>query len=445
MRELPQTSELPQALEFPQTFEQEALWIADQFMADPSPFLETWAQHITGPLDVPALERALAALVERHAVLRTRFTLGDDGPVQSVDPAGTVPLERLPWPGGDLHDTLRRAGQRPLDLSVSPARLTLYDRAPGEYVLLLQIHHVAVDDASLVLLDQELSALYTEQAGGAPAKLPPPGLTLGEHAVRARAAGIAPADLAFWAEFLDGAPALTHLPPRPRPLAARRGSACDTVRATVPADLGDALRTAARALRTTPHVLMSTCMAVTAAAVNGEDVVIGSPVSRRGAPDLDEVFGCLTDLLPVRYRVPADATFSTVCAAAKRASLSVLRHRNVPYARLGGGVTRTRGVLSGAHLGRICLVLDQSPSRLELPGLRCERVHVGGASAKFDWLQYVVADGRGWDVRADYALDFFTADEAALVLRQWLTALAAAADDPDVPVRALFDRLAAIA
>ncbi|MFD9062375.1 condensation domain-containing protein [Kitasatospora purpeofusca] len=436
--------------EFPQTYEQEALWIADRFLGDPSPFLETWAQRILGPLDVPALERALAALVARHAVLRSGFDLGDDGPVQIVDPAGTVPLERLPWPGGeldpdDLFGPLRRAGQRPLDLTVSPARFTLYDRAPDEHVLLLQIHHVAVDDASLVLLDRELSALYTEETGGAPAGLEPPALLLGEHAVRARAAGIDPADLAFWADFLAGAPTLTQLPPRPRPLAARRGSACDTVRTTVPAALGDAVRAAARALRTTPHVLMSTCMAVTAAAVDSEDVVIGTPVSRRGEPDLDGVLGCLTDLLPVRYRVPADADFATVCAAAKRRSLDVLRHRNVPYARLGGGVGRTRGVLSGAHLGRICLVLDQSPSRLELPGLRCERVHVGGAAAKFDWLQYVVADGGGWDVRADYALDFFTPDEAALFLRQWLTALAAASADPGVPVRDLFDRLAATA
>jgi hypothetical protein len=184
--------------EFPQTVEQEALWIADHFMGDPSPFLETWAQHVTGQLDIPALERALASLVERHAAFRTRFVLGETGPVQCVDPVGVVPLERLPWPGGDLHGTLRRAGQRPLDLTVSPARLTLYDYAPGEYVLLLQIHHVAVDDASLVLLDHELSALYAEEAGGEPAELAPPGPSLGEHAVRARAAGIAPEDLASW-------------------------------------------------------------------------------------------------------------------------------------------------------------------------------------------------------------------------------------------------------
>ncbi|MFD5141806.1 condensation domain-containing protein [Streptomyces sp. NPDC058401] len=426
--------------EFPQTFEQEALWIADQFLGDPSPFLESWAQHLAGPLDVPALERALEALVQRHEVLRTAFTHGETGTVQQVHPVGAVPFERLPWPGGDLHETLRRAGQRPLDLTASPARMTLYDYAPGEYVLLLQVHHVAIDDASLALLDHELSALYTEETGGEPAKLSPPGTTLGAYALRTRETGIDPEDLAFWARLLDGAPTLTGLPPRARPLPDRRGTACDCVRATVPAGLGRRVRTAARSLRVTPNVLMTTCMAVTAAAVAGDDVIICSPVSRRGAPELDGVFGCLTDLLPVRYRVPADATFAEVCAAAKRVSLDVLRHRQVPYSMIGGA-NRARGLTSGARLNRIGLVLDEYPGTLSLPGLRSRRLHVGGSAAKADWLQYVVADGEGWDVRADYATDYFTADEAEAVLRQWLTVLTMAADDPQVPVRTVFARL----
>ncbi|MET8324778.1 condensation domain-containing protein [Streptomyces sp. NPDC005181] len=427
--------------EFPQTFEQEALWIADQFMGAPSPFLETWAQHIAGPLDVPALERALSALVRRHEVLRTTFTHGETSTVQRVHPDGAVPFERLPWPGGDLHETLRRAGQRPLDITESPARMTLYDYAPDEYVLLLQIHHVAIDDASLALLDHELSALYTEETGGEPAKLPAPGTTLGAYALRTREAGITPEDLAFWDGFLDGMPPLTQLPPRARPLPERPGTACDCVRTTVPDELGRAVRAAARSLRTTPNVLMSTCLAVTVAAVNGDDVIVCNPVSRRGAPELDDVFGCLTDLLPVRYRVPADATFAEVCAAAKRVSLDVLRHRNVPYGMIGG-VNRARGMMSGAHLNRVGLVLDESPGELSLPGLRCRRVHVGGAAAKSDWLQYVVTDGDGWDVRADYATACFTADEAAAVLRQWVTVLAAVAENSRVPVRTVFDRLA---
>ncbi|MET9262918.1 condensation domain-containing protein [Amycolatopsis sp. NPDC004079] len=422
---------------FPQTFEQEAIWIADQFAGSPSPFLETWAQRISGPLDVPALERALRALVGRNAAFRTRFTLDETGPIQLIDPVGALPFERLPWPGGDLHEVLRRAGQRPLDLTSAPARMTLYDYGPDEYVLLLQIHHVIVDDASLVLIDRELSALYSEQVVDAPA------FTLGEHAVRQRAAGIADEDLTFWSSYLNGARAMSHLPPHPRQLPARRGTECACVRGTVPAELSDAVRSAARSLRTTANVLMSVCLAFVAAAVNDDDIVLGTPMSRRGDPDLDDVIGCLTDLLPVRYQVSADATVGEVCAAAKRTSLAVLRHRNVPYALLGGGVTRERGVLSGSHLGRICLVLDEAPSHLELPGLRCERVYVAGAAAKFDWLQYVVADGKSWQVRADYATDYFTADEAHAVLKQWLTALSLVSGDLDLPVRTLLDQLEA--
>ncbi|MGW7533864.1 condensation domain-containing protein [Amycolatopsis sp. NPDC054798] len=421
---------------FPQTFEQEAIWIADQFAGRPSPFLETWAQRISGPLDVPALERAFQALADRNAAFRTRFTLDETGPVQLIDPVGTLPFERLPWPGGDLHDVLRRAGQRPLDLAEAPARVTLYDCAPDEYVLLLQIHHVVVDDASLVLIDRELSALYTGRAGDAPA------LTLGEHAVRQRAAGIADEDLTFWSSYLNGAQPMSQLPPYPRPLPDRRSTECACVRATVSAELGDAVRAAARSLRTTANVLMSACLALTAAAENDGDIVIGTPMSRRGDPDLDDVIGCLTDLLPVRYQVPSTATAGEVCAGAKRTSLAVLRHRNVPYALLGGGVTRERGVLSGKHLGRICLVLDEAPSQLTLPGLRCERVYVAGAAAKFDWLHYAVADGKSWQVRADYATDCFTPGEADAVLRQWLTALSLVSGDLDLPVRTLLDRLA---
>ncbi|MFJ4713468.1 condensation domain-containing protein [Streptomyces sp. NPDC088785] len=430
---------------FPQTYEQEAIWIAEQFAGRPSPFLETWAQLIRGPLDVPALERAWAALVARHPVLRTTFLLDDSGPVQRVDPDLTVPLERAAWPGGPLHDTLREEGRRPLDLTRAPARLTLYDHGPRTHVLLLQIHHVAVDDASLVLLDHDLSALYTQETGGAPAELAAPAVLLGEHAARTRAAGIAAEDLDFWHAYLDGAAPLTHLPPHPRELPARRGTACGCVRATLTPELGAAVRATARTLRTTPHVLMSVCTAALAAAPHGgDDIVLGTPVSRRGDPDLDDVFGCLTDLLPVRLTVPADATFDEVCSDTKRGLLQVLRHRQVPYGMLGGGVSRTRGVLSGAHLGRICLVLDEAPSRLDLPGLHCERVHVGGAAAKFDWLQYVVADGQGWEVRADYACDYFTAEQAATVLAQWTRALEAVAQDPRIPVRALIQELSAV-
>ncbi|MEU4742893.1 condensation domain-containing protein [Actinosynnema sp. NPDC023658] len=432
---------------FPQTFEQEAIWIADRFLGQPSPFLETWAQRITGPLDVPALERALAALVARHAAFRTRFRLDDSGPVQDIDPDGTLVLERLPWPGGDLHDVLHRAGQRPLDVAEGPARLTLYELAPDEHVLLVQVHHIAVDDASLVLIDEELSALYAEQIGVATKALPPlPDSTLGEYAVRRRASGVDPEDQAFWAEYLDGARPLNRLPPGPRPLPERRGSECATVRGTITPELGGALRARARSLRNTPTVLMTAGMASTAAAVNGEDlvIVIGTPVSRRGDPELDGVIGCLTDLLPLRCQVPAESTLGEVCLGVKRSSLAVLRHRNMPYAKLGGGVARTRRVLSGEHLGRICFGLDEAPGRLVLPGLHCERVYVGGASAKFDWLQYVVADGKGWSVRADYPTAYFTAEEAETTLRQWQTALAAVAADADQPVRALLDRLAGI-
>src|SRR5260221_11226729 len=44
------------------------------------------ARRLRGPLDLPALESALATVVARHEVLRTRFTDEGGGPQQVIDP-----------------------------------------------------------------------------------------------------------------------------------------------------------------------------------------------------------------------------------------------------------------------------------------------------------------------------------------------------------------------
>ena len=59
--------------------------------------------RLGGPLDADALERAFQAVIERHAVLRTRFLEGEDGPVQVIQPRVCFVLEQVDLselPGG---------------------------------------------------------------------------------------------------------------------------------------------------------------------------------------------------------------------------------------------------------------------------------------------------------------------------------------------------------
>ncbi|WP_148092061.1 condensation domain-containing protein, partial [Paenibacillus sp. 598K] len=56
------------------------------------------ALRLDGPLDAERLERALAELARRHAVLRTSFGIADEQIVQRVSLRVAIALESLPLP-----------------------------------------------------------------------------------------------------------------------------------------------------------------------------------------------------------------------------------------------------------------------------------------------------------------------------------------------------------
>src|SRR6185436_1034359 len=78
---------------YPLSFAQERLWFVDRLDPGNPIYNEPRAAHISGALDVAALERSLFELLRRQEALRTTFLEVDGEPAQVVRPAA---LE-LPW------------------------------------------------------------------------------------------------------------------------------------------------------------------------------------------------------------------------------------------------------------------------------------------------------------------------------------------------------------
>ena len=66
------------------SFSQQRLWFLDQLQPGATAYVIPAAIELSGPLDVRALERALAALVKRHEALRTTFVSVGGRPLQVV-------------------------------------------------------------------------------------------------------------------------------------------------------------------------------------------------------------------------------------------------------------------------------------------------------------------------------------------------------------------------
>ncbi|MFB8141680.1 amino acid adenylation domain-containing protein [Streptomyces parvus] len=152
-------------------------------------------QTVRGPLDTRLLGRALAALADRHTMLRTRIENSagtDDGtgstsPVQYVAPPSDLStwyeVRELP---GRIEELETALCNRPFDLSAEPpVRAVLARESPELSHLVLVIHHAAGDGYSLNVLAGELWSLYTAFAHGDTPTLPALGTDFARYATAA--------------------------------------------------------------------------------------------------------------------------------------------------------------------------------------------------------------------------------------------------------------------
>ncbi|WP_237302782.1 non-ribosomal peptide synthetase [Streptomyces sp. S063] len=216
---LPRTpAPVPDGSPFPLTPVQLALHTSSRLHPD-VPAHGYIRQTVRGPLDTRLLGRALAALADRHTMLRIRIDdsagagggTGSASPVQYVappaDPSTWYEVRELP---GRIEELETALCNRPFDLSAEPpVRAVLARESPELSHLVLVIHHAAGDGYSLNVLAGELWSLYTAFAHGDTPTLPALGTDFARYATaaaeqRASTDGVRDlaADRRYWADRL---------------------------------------------------------------------------------------------------------------------------------------------------------------------------------------------------------------------------------------------------
>jgi hypothetical protein len=223
-------------MRFPVSFSQQRLWFLDQLTPGEPTYNMPYVIWLDGALDVPALQRAMDALVARQAVLRTRIVAIDGVPEQVVDDTGAVQIEHIELPAaldGDQRskqaETIARDfGSQTFDLAAGPLlRAALISVEPDRNMLVLVMHHIISDGESLKVLMGDLSALYRAETTGTEAVLPPLWMEYGDYAVWQR--DLIRGEeldrlLGYWRQQLHGAPLVLAQPGnRVRPTSSSRG------------------------------------------------------------------------------------------------------------------------------------------------------------------------------------------------------------------------------
>ncbi|GJG89254.1 hypothetical protein tb265_44350 [Gemmatimonadetes bacterium T265] len=419
---------------------QELLWLHEQRTPGTAAYHVSLARRVRGRLDVPALERALAAVVARHEALRTAFVEVDGEPRQVVRaPAPVrVAVHDLRATPASARETeagarLTAAAAAPFALGESagprPAVARLTD---DESLLLLVAHHLVCDGASLGIVLGELAAAYEALLSGRDPVLGPAPLQQADLATWERARDAAPDGVAdggrpatFWRDHLDGAPTTVDLPtdaPRPGDPAAPAGRAVHTLAAALVADA----RALARAHDATPFMVLLAAFQTLLARCSGQDdVVVGVPVAGRARPETQRVVGHLAETLPLRARIGDDPTFAALLA---RVRADCLRAFDEQGAGAAPAVATNVGfVLQG----------DGSAPVTRLGPATLEPYAVQAGAAKFELTLSLAETPDGLRAALEYRRDLFAAVTAERMLRRFEMLLGGAVAAPGTPVSRL--------
>ena len=290
--------------------------------------------------DREAFARACRLLTERHTILRTRYEVDGDEPVQVTDAHVDVPVRLV---DGVFGDVAAAEAATPFDLGTGPVlRCVIVPAGPSAARALLTVHHIACDGRSAQILREELRAAYTAFVDGTELPLLPEPVAYADTlALQAGAPGVHDRQLEYWSRELAGGTRFELPTDRPRPRwwsgrGAIRSFAVEPEAVTRVLELG-------RSRGATPYMtLLAVVVAALARRTGRDDVAVGTPVSARTRPELADVVGFLVNTVVLQVDASGEPSFVDLLDRVRERTLAAFAHQDVPFERVVDEVASER-------------------------------------------------------------------------------------------------------
>ncbi len=347
----------------PLSHAQRALWYLQQLDTTGRYCNMAFTCRIAAPVDIePLLQRAFQSLTDRHPMLRTTYVVRDNRPYQLVHSQRAVALKVIDaadWSAAYLNEQMKAEGGKVFDLeNETPLRLTLFRSAGAEHVLLVTMHHIAMDLWTLMLLMSELQALTISEVTGIPAPLPPRAtytdFVRWESEMLDSPEG--QAHWEYWRRQLGGELPVLDLPADfSRPAIHTYRGAQHSFRLSK--ELSRRLKELARDEQSTLFSLLLSAFQVFVGRYTGQnDILIGSLVAGRGRPEFERVVGMFANGIPLRADLNGDPPFRAFLGQVRRVVNEAMAHQDFPFYVLVERLLKSRDA-SRAPLGNITFIV----------------------------------------------------------------------------------------
>ncbi|PYI33371.1 putative polyketide synthase [Aspergillus indologenus CBS 114.80] len=313
---------------------QSRIYILSQFLNNPTTYNLMFQFEIDGPLDMERLRNALALTMQHHESLRTCYFVReeDNQPMQGVLVSPVVRFRHVAdATADDIAAEVTLAKTRVWDLARGETmEMAVLSTSPQSHTIILSYHHIIMDTTGWRFFIQDLSSAYRMEPLQHTSK------TYLEYTRRQfehQQTGHFQAQLQYWKNEYSSVPPV--LPLLPMSKTKTRPSTQD-FRTTyewqeIGPEVAQALKAACQKLRITAfHFHLAVFQVVLSQLAGTDDLCIGVADANRLDDDFADTVGFFMNMLPVRFRVSADARFAQIAQTTARKVLGAVQNSAVP-------------------------------------------------------------------------------------------------------------------
>ncbi|MFC6646345.1 amino acid adenylation domain-containing protein [Granulicella cerasi] len=405
-------------------------------------FNESVTLELRGAVREDALRFALDAAVARHDALRS--TVDESGEMLHVSPVFSGQIEFADVSTFEADARAQAVASRvdaeaatPFDLHRGPLlRVVCFRQSAEHYTVVLTAHHIVLDGWSANVLLEEIASLYSN--GGAMESLPEPA-SFAAYAVREQertVAGEFRENEQYWVKRFAGREPRLNLPSdRTRP--AVRGFAGATYRGTVPAEIFEAARTAARKSGASPYVaFLSSFQMLMHRLTQQSEVVVGISTAGQALLEGETLVGHCVNFLPMLSELREGETVAEHWKATRSAMLDAQSHQEYTFGSLLRELDLPRDS-SRMPLIEVQFNLEKLGEGVKFDGLNASVISNAKRFVNTDLFLNVMETPAGVEFTCDYNTELFDGATIERWMEIWKQILSSVATMPEQPVTKL--------
>ncbi|MDF5720952.1 MAG: amino acid adenylation domain-containing protein [Rhizonema sp. PD37] len=443
---IPAIVPVPRENDLPLSWAQERLWFLHHLEGESGAYTMSCAVRLVGNLNVKALEQSLQEIVRRHEVLRTRFEIKANRPVQAIASHMTiklpvVDLQHTAYPEKQVKQLVIKETNKPFDLTNgSVLRVMLWRVSQDEYILLLAIHHIAADGWSIGVLIRELSAHYRSISANSSVLLPELSVQYTDFAIWQRqwlTSNVLERQLSYWKQQLAGAPPLLELPTdRSRPAVQTFQGGIE--RFQLDSKLTSGIKQLSKESGATLFMTLLAGFVALLSRYSGQtDLVVGSPIANRNRQEIEPLIGFFVNTLALRFDLSQEPTFQALLAQVRQITLDAYENQDLPFEMLVEELQPERK-LNRNPLVQVVFALQNAPTfPWDLPGLSVEQLSWHLETVRVDLEVHFWETPEGLNGFCCYSSDLFDAATIVRMMQQFQILLEAIVANPKQPINQL--------